>query len=213
MTRRLTLKMTPKQETILCFIRDYVQDHGFPPSIREIGDAVGIASLRGVTCHLDALQRKGYIARGSTPRCIKIVHPAYRPTTEATMLPLVGTIAAGEPILAEQNVEALLPVPPEMVRGVDDAFLLRVRGDSMSGDGILPRDLVVIRPQKATAPNDIVAVLVDEDATIKRIKVDKSEIVLIPSNDTYERTRVPRDKVQVIGKVIGLLRDYGGVAF
>ena len=132
--------LTKRQEAILQFILDYIQEIAYPPSIREIGDHFNIGSLRGVTVHLDALKRKGYIERSNKPRSIRVVHPAYQRGQQVKMLPLVGQIAAGEPILATEHVEDLLPVPSAMVKNITGAYILRVRGDSMSGEGINPRD-------------------------------------------------------------------------
>jgi repressor LexA len=205
--------LTDKQQSILQFIMDYVQKEGFPPSIREIGKGFDIGSLRGVTVHLDALERKGYISRANTPRSIKVVHPSLLATNRVTMLPLLGSIAAGQPVFMDENVEDTLPVPSEMVRNVSDAFLLRVRGDSMIGDGILPRDLVVIKPQKTANQNDIVAVFIDDSATVKRISFEKSGVRLMSSNPNYEPIPIETEQAAIIGKVIGLIRDYQNMAF
>ncbi|RYG15222.1 transcriptional repressor LexA, partial [bacterium] len=113
--------LTTRQQMILQYILDYVQKEGYPPSIREIGRDFDIGSLRGVTVHLDALERKGYISRSNTPRSIKVVHPAYQASNRVTMLPLLGSIAAGAPIQAQESVEDLIPVPSEMVRNVEGA--------------------------------------------------------------------------------------------
>lgn len=206
--------LTKRQEAILQFILQYVQQHGYPPSIREIGAHFQIGSLRGVTVHLDALEKKGYIERANTPRSIRITHPQFQSTTNVVMLPLVGNIAAGTPILADQEYEDLIPVPAEMVRNIEGAFLLRVRGDSMTGEGIMPRDLVVIKPQETANHGDLVAFLIEDEATVKRLHKDKSGVRLIASNPAYEPIEVrPSDRAQVIGRVVGLMRDYAGMAF
>lgn len=209
----MTRGLTKRQEAILQFIIDYLHSNGYPPSIREIGKNFGIESLRGVTVHLDALQRKGYIAREKTPRSIQITHPAYQPGQNARMLPLIGTIAAGSPILADQNVEGLYPVPSEMVRNISGSFLLRVRGDSMNGEGILPRDLVIIKPQETARHGDLVAVLLGDEATVKRIRFGPSDVKLVPSNPAYDPISVKQEDARIIGKVVGLMRDYEGMAF
>jgi len=205
--------LTKRQETILQFVLCYIQEVGYPPSIREIGKKFDIGSLRGVTVHLDALARKGYINRANTPRSIKIVHPSYQPTPNTVMLPLVGTIAAGAPILAQEHVESLIPVPSEMVRNIEGAYLLRVRGDSMSGEGIMPRDLVVVRPQQTANHGDLVAVLLGDEATVKRIHFGESGVKLMPSNPAYEPIAVEQEDARVIGRIVGLIRDYEGMAF
>lgn len=209
----MTKGLTHRQESILQFVLDYIQDRGFPPSIREIGKHFHIDSLRGVTVHLDALKRKGYIDRGRTPRSIQIIHPAYQPANNVRMLPVLGTIAAGSPILADENVEGMIPVPSEMVRNISGSFLLRVRGDSMVGEGILPRDLVIIKPQETARHGDLVAVLLGEEATVKRIRFGPKDVKLMPSNPAYDPISVKQEDAHIIGKVVGLMRDYEGMAF
>jgi len=205
--------LTKRQEMILQYILDYVQREGYPPSIREIGKDFDIGSLRGVTVHLDALTRKGYISRSNTPRSIKVVHEKYQTANQFTMLPLLGSIAAGTPIHAQESVEDHLPVPYQMVRSIPDAFLLRIKGDSMIGDGILPRDLVVIKPQKTANQGELVAFQIEDEATVKRISFEAKGIKLISSNPAYAPIEVTQDRFWVIGKVVGLIRDYEGRAF
>lgn len=204
---------TKRQEEILQFILEYTQNEGYPPSIREIGKKFDIGSLRGVTVHLDALERKGFISRANTPRSIRIIHPTYQTQNRSVMLPLLGTIAAGVPILAQEQVEDLIPVPAEMVRNIENAFLLRVRGDSMNGEGILPRDLVVIRPQSSANHGDLVAVLLGDEATVKRIHFDRDAVRLVAANPAYDPIVVEQEDARVVGRVVGLLRDYAGMAF
>lgn len=203
--------LTKAQKAILQFIVEYTRKHGYPPTLREIQQSIGtVKSLRGVAIHLDALQRKGYIERGSQARSIRILHPDYQPETERVrLLPLVGEIAAGTPVLAQENIEDLIPVPADMVRNVENAFLLRVKGDSMTGEHILPRDLVVIKPQETAYNGELVAVLVNDEATIKRIYYEKNHVRLQPANPAYEPIYVRPEEARVIGKVIGLIRDYG----
>jgi repressor LexA len=200
--------LTTKQREILEYILEYKDRVGYPPSIREIGKDFKIGSLRGVTVHLDALERKGYIARSNLPRSITIVHPDYQQTNPVALLPLVGTIAAGEPILADQNIEEMVPIPLSMVRNPDGAFVLRVKGDSMIGDGILPHDLVVVRPQDTARQNELVAVLLGEEATVKRISYSPDGVKLMPSNPAYKPIVVHQEDARIIGKIVGLIRDY-----
>jgi repressor LexA len=134
-------------------------------------------------------------------------------STKVTMLPLVGTIAAGSPTLAEQDIESMIPVPTDMVKSTEGAFLLRVRGESMTGDGIMPRDLVVIKPQKTFRTNEIMAVRVGEEAAIKRIQKSSKGVQLLSSNPSYDPIDVDPSETEVIGKVIGLFRDYEGFSF
>ena len=199
---------------VLQFVLDYIQEIGYPPSIREIGDHFNIGSLRGVTVHLDALKRKGYIERSNKPRSIRVIHPAYQRGQQVMMLPLVGQIAAGAPILATEHIEDLVPVPSAMVKNIQGAYLLRVRGDSMSGEGINPRDLVVVRPQETANHGDIVAIMLEDEATIKRIHFVRDKIRLMPSNPSYDPIELSaEDNPKILGKVVGLLRDYEGMAF
>ncbi|HJP83909.1 MAG TPA: transcriptional repressor LexA [Fimbriimonadaceae bacterium] len=205
--------LTKRQEMILQFVLDYIEREGYPPSIREIGAHFQIGSLRGVTVHLDALEKKGYIARSNTPRSIKVTHPQYQSSNRVVMLPLVGSIAAGVPIQAQEQVEDLIPVPSEMVNRIEGAFLLRVKGDSMSGEGIMPRDLVMVKPQRTANQGDLVAVLLGDEATVKRINYSKEGVKLMPSNPNYSPIPVEQEDAQIIGKIVGLLRDYEGMAF
>lgn len=205
--------LTKRQQLILQYILDYVQKEGYPPSIREIGRDFEIGSLRGVTVHLDALERKGYISRSNTPRSIKVVHPSFQANTRVTMLPLLGSIAAGAPIAAQEDVEEMIPVPSEMVRNVENPFLLRIKGDSMTGEGIMPRDLVVIKPQQTANHGDLVAALLGDEATVKRINFATDGVLLMPSNPAYQPIPVDREDSRIIGKVVGLIRDYEGMAF
>jgi repressor LexA len=205
--------LTKRQEMILQYVLDYVQREGYPPSIREIGRDFQIGSLRGVTVHLDALERKGFISRSNTPRSIKVIHRDYQQNNRVAMLPLLGSIAAGVPIQAQEHIEDLIPVPTEMVRNMEHAFVLRVKGDSMTGEGIMPRDLVVVKPQITANHGDLVAVLLGDDATVKRINFDPKGIKLMASNPAYDPIQVGDEEIHVIGKVVGLVRDYEGRAF
>lgn len=206
----MTRGLTEKQEHILQFISEFTDDHGYPPSIRDIGDGFGISSLRGVTVHLDALERKGFIKRSNTARSITIVDKSHmRPTSrDVSFLPLLGTIAAGMPILATENVEQMVPVPQEIVNNIQGAFCLRVQGDSMINEHIMPRDLVVIKPQAHADNGDLVAVLIGEEATIKRIHFTDDKVRLIPANPAYDPIEINSEDSRIIGKVIGLLRNY-----
>ena len=206
----MTKGLTEKQERILDFIVEHISQHGFPPTIREIGNNFGFSTLRGVTVHLDALERKGYIRRASTARSITVVGRTGRPkpVSDIPCLPLIGTIAAGTPITASENVEGFVPVPLEIARHHEGAFVLRVRGDSMVDDHILPRDLVIIRPQETAENNDVVAVMIGEEATVKRIQFVNDRVRLMPANSAYQPIEVHPEDIRVIGKVIGLMRSY-----
>lgn len=206
----MTRGLTDKQEKILSFIVDYVGEKGYPPSIREIGNEFGISSLRGVTVHLDALQRKGMIQRLSTSRSITVIGKtgATSPARKASFVPLVGTIAAGIPITATQNVEAMIPVPQEMIYNVQNPFALRVRGDSMINAHILDGDYVVIKPQNVAENGDLVAVLLGDEATVKHIQFTHDGARLLAANPAYEPIEIRREDSKIMGKVIGLLRSF-----
>ena len=205
--------LTKRQQAILQYIADYLEEEGFPPSIREIGASFKIGSLRGVTVHLDALERKGYITRANTPRSIKIIHSSMAPQRRTVLVPLLGSIAAGDPIEAIGDSDDKVALPAEMVQKIDNPFLLRVKGDSMIGDGIMPRDLVLIRPQQTAKNGDIIAAMLGDEATVKRIYFDPKGVRLMPSNPAYEPIEVRREDAHIVGKVVGLIRDYEGMAF
>lgn len=206
--------LTQRQQDVLEFISEYIMTEGYPPSIREIGDAFKIGSLRGVTVHLDALQKKGYITRSKLPRSIKVIHPAFQPSENVLLLPLLGDIAAGAPIHAQEDIQDMIPIPQQMVRNIENAFILRVKGDSMTGEGILPRDLVVVRPQEHANHGELVAVLVEDEATVKRIHFEQDRVRLMPSNPSYEPIELHEsDQPRILGRIIGVLRDYEGMAF
>lgn len=208
----MTRGLTDKQERILTFIVDYVNDKGYPPSIREIGNQFNISSLRGVTVHLDALERKGYIKRASTSRSITVIGKtgATSPNRSVAFVPLVGTIAAGVPITATQNVEAQVPVPQELVRATKNAFALRVKGDSMINAHIMDGDLVVIKQQQTAENGDLVAVLLGDEATVKHIQYSGDGVKLVAANPAYDPIEIKREDSRIIGKVIGLVRNYDG---
>ena len=200
-------QLTGRQEAILAFITRYVEQHGYPPAIREIGPAFGIKSLRGVTIHLDALERKGYIRRESTSRSIQVLMPD-ESRDSYVRLPILGAIAAGLPLLAQENIEGEMAVPRRMIGGAEGAFLLRVKGDSMVDAHILDRDVVVIRPQQTAENGEVVAALLGDEATVKRFRIEGDESSLFPANRAYQPIPLRGRDVRLIGKVIGLLRTY-----
>ena len=201
-------KLTKRQQSVLRYIENYLAKYGYPPSIREIGTALGIKSLRGVTIHLDALERKGFIHRESTSRSIQVLKPLKTNEPDAfVMLPILGAIAAGRPITAVENVEAEIPVPKVMLGTTRDAFLLRVKGDSMVDAHILDGDMVVIRPQKTAENGDVVAARMGDEATVKRLRIEGENAVLMPANRAYQPIPLHGTDAELIGKVIGLLRN------
>jgi len=200
-------ELTRRQEEILDFIRAEVHRRGFPPSVREIGEAVGLSSSSTVHSHLDALERKGFVRRDpSKPRALEVLD--FRDTERGIdygsvrAVPLVGQVAAGSPILAAENIEGTMSLPVEMAD--DSAFLLRVRGDSMIGAGILDGDFVVVRQQDTATDGDIVVAMIDDEATVKRFFRESDRIRLQPENPTLEPIYA-RD-VRILGRVIALFR-------
>ncbi|MDY6855154.1 MAG: transcriptional repressor LexA [Thermodesulfobacteriota bacterium] len=204
--------LTARQREILQYILTTIKESGYPPSIREIGKAMGIKSLGGVTCHLNALEKKGHIKRGASHRGIRVLLAGKTITegnTEIVRLPLLGRIAAGEPILAEQNIEDWIPLPKFLVRGNRDLFLLRVRGDSMKEDHILDGDLIVVRHQMDAENGEIIVAVIDGEATVKRFYRQGDHVRLQPANPGF-RPIVVKGDFQVCGKVIGLFRSQPG---
>lgn len=199
--------LTPRQEQILEFIRREVKAKNYPPSVREIGEAVGLSSSSTVHAHLAKLEQKGLIRRDPTkPRAIELLDddppPSFIP--DIVQVPILGHVTAGEPILAEQNIEDYFPLPKMMVHS-DTVFLLRVRGDSMINAGIMDGDYVIVRQQSAAGNGEIVVAMLDGEATVKRFYKEFDHIRLQPENDLYEALRSP--DISVIGKVIGVFRN------
>ena len=204
--------LTGRQQEIWKFLTDYVDEHGYPPTVREIGEAVGLASPSTVHAHLANLERAGLIKRDPTkPRALELRRdpkPEPARATDVHKLPLVGEIAAGGPLLAEDNVEEYIAVP-EPLAGRGEEFLLRVKGDSMINAGILDGDLVVVRREQTAENGDIVVALAGsdetaEDATVKRFFRDGARVRLQPENDELEP--IFADHVQILGKVTGVFR-------
>jgi repressor LexA len=202
------MDLTKRQQEIFAFIKRYSADHGYPPTVRDIGKAVGLASSSTVHAHLANLEKLGLLRRDPTkPRAIEMLDRAVEQVKSIVRpdgLPLVGHVAAGSPILAEENIEEYVSVPG-LAGGDDGEFILRVRGESMIDAGILPGDYVVVRPQDTAADGEIVVALVGEDATVKRFFRESDHIRLQPENASMEPIR-SRD-VTVLGRVVGLFRS------
>ncbi len=201
--------LTPRQLKILSVIKKAVEDQGYPPSMREIGQAAGLSSTASVTYQLQILEEKGWIRRdASRGRAIEITLPGQdgeaAPQDKTRLIPLVGKIAAGNPILAEQIVEEVLPLPESIV-GKGDLFLLQVKGDSMIDVAICDGDYVVIRSQKSAEKGEIVAAMIDGEATVKTWSKKDGHYWLLPANDDY--APIPAGDAQILGKVTAVLRS------
>ncbi|MFC3801261.1 transcriptional repressor LexA [Cohnella sp. GCM10012308] len=203
-------KMSNRQSAILEFIKNEVKDKGYPPSVREIGEAVGLASSSTVHGHLDRLEKKGLIRRDPTkPRAIEITDGEQDPVIQFAQsirqVPLVGKVTAGVPITATENIEEYFPLPAQMV-GEQTVFMLSVRGDSMIDAGIHSGDYVIVRQQQTATNGDIVVAMTEEDeATVKTFYKERDHIRLQPENTTMEPLRL--NNVSILGKVIGLIRS------
>lgn len=214
--------LTARQRRILDMIRTAVDTRGYPPSIREIGEAVGLASTSSVAHQLAVLQEKGYLRKDpNRPRALIVTEHATQGEASAVeeslakqpwlrhesedlaMVPLLGQIAAGAPILAEEQVETVMPLPRDLV-GTGSLFLLKVKGDSMVEAAICDGDYVVVRSQQSADPGDIIAALIDDEATVKTLSRRDGHVWLLPANPAFEP--IPGDEARVLGKVVTVLR-------
>lgn len=206
------MDLTKRQQEIFDFIGKYSAKYGYPPTVRDIGKAVGLASSSTVHAHLANLEKIGLLRRDpSKPRAIELLDKAVGSAVDSVRgivrpesLPLLGSVAAGQPILAEENVEEYVPVP-SLAGGSDGDYLLRIRGESMKNAGIVEDDLVVVHQQDTAQQGDIVVALLGEEATVKRYFREVDHIRLQPENETMEPIRTK--EVKVLGRVVGLLRS------
>lgn len=206
--------LTTRQRRILDVIRTAVDEHGYPPTVREICESVGLASTSSVAHQLSVLQQKGYLRRDPhRPRALLVTDtphtepvpasPDLHSESDVALVPLVGRIAAGGPILADQQVESVLPLPRDLV-GHGQLFLLTVKGDSMIDAAICDGDLVVIRSQPSADPGDIVAALIDDEATVKTLARRDGHVWLMPENPAYDP--IPGDDARILGRVVSVMR-------
>lgn len=204
-------KLSARQESILDYIRNQVQAKGYPPSVREIGEAVGLASSSTVHGHLSRLEKKGFIRRDPTkPRAIELIQKDRNGdqiiSTPSISIPVIGKVTAGSPITAIENVEEYLPMPASFVQD-EDAFILEISGDSMIEAGIFNGDYVVVHPQSTANNGDIVVAMTEEDeATVKRFFKEKDHFRLQPENASLQP--IILDNVQILGRVIGVFRSF-----
>ena len=199
-------KITAKQREILEYIKEEILKRGYPPAVREICEAVNLKSTSSVHSHLETLEKNGYIRRDPTkPRAIEICDDSFQMVrTEMVSLPVVGQVAAGTPILAEQNIEQYFPVPAEMVPTGEPSFVLKVKGDSMINAGIFSGDQIFVQSCNTARNGDTVVALIDDSATVKTFYKENGHIRLQPENDTMDPIIV--DDCQILGKVFGVFR-------
>ena len=197
------LNLTKRQQEIFDFIKRYSAQHGYPPTVRDIGKAIGLTSSSTVHTHLSNLEKLGLIRRDPTkPRALELLAKA-KQVVGPKGLPLVGRVAAGQPVLAEENIEDYVDLPP-IAGGDDGGFILRVSGDSMKDAGIFHGDHVVVRKQETADDGDIVVALAGEEATVKRFFKESDHVRLQPENEAMEAIRT--QDVQILGRVVGLCR-------
>ena len=200
-------RITPKQQEILDYIKNEILNRGFPPAVREICEAVNLKSTSSVHSHLEALEKNGYIRRDATkPRAIEIIDDNFNLVRrEVVNVPIIGTVAAGQPLLAVENIEGYFPIPAEFMPN-SQSFLLKVKGESMINAGILDGDLVIVEKTPFARNGEIVIVLIDDEATCKTFYKENGHYRLQPENDTYEPIIV--DECEILGKVVAVMRYY-----
>ena len=200
----MDLKLTKRQQEIFDFIKRYSARHGYPPTVRDIGKAIGLTSPSTVHTHLHNLEKIGLLKRDpSRPRALELLVDTARKVVGPSGLPLIGRVAAGAPVVAEENIEEYVDVP-DIAGGDDGEFVLRVDGDSMKDAGILDGDHVVVQPRSTARNGEIVVALVGEDATVKRFFKESDHIRLQPENDAMEPIRTR--EAELIGRVVGVCR-------
>lgn len=200
-------KISTKQKEILDYLKTQIINKGYPPAVREICEAVNLKSTSSVHSHLETLEKNGYIRRDpSKPRAIEIIDDEFNLTRrELVNVPIVGTITAGEPILAVENIEGYFPMPSEYMPN-EETFMLKVKGESMINVGIFDGDKILVQKQPTASNGEIVVALIDDSVTVKTFYKEKGYYRLQPENDTMEPIIVP--EVNILGKVIGLFRIF-----
>ncbi len=200
-------RITPKQREILEYIKQEILNRGYPPTVRELCDAVHLKSTSSIHSHLESLEKNGYIRRDpSKPRAIEIVDDSFNLTRrEMVNVPIIGSIAAGQPLLAIQNIENYFPIPAEYMPN-QDTFMLRVKGESMINAGICDGDVILVKQQNHASNGDMVAALVDDSATVKTFYKEDGHIRLQPENDNMDPIIVP--DCQILGVVFGVFRFF-----
>jgi repressor LexA len=196
--------LTKRQQEIFEYVKTYAREHGYPPTVRDIGKAIGLTSSSTVHAHLANLEKLGVLKRDPTkPRALEVLVDKAKSVVTPNGLPLVGQVAAGQPVLADENIEEYVPVP-QIAGGDEGEFVLRVRGDSMKDAGIFDKDYVVVRPQSTATNGQIVVAMLEGEATVKRFFKEKQRVRLQPENDALEPIYA-RD-VEILGRVVGVCR-------
>ncbi|GBD86745.1 lexA repressor [bacterium BMS3Abin03] len=208
-------QLTDRQEEILLFIGQFLRENGFPPTLREIGKRFQISSTFGVKRHLDALEKKGYIrVESNASRGIAVIQDDFKTDAPESVkneffskIPIVGRVAAGSPILAMENIEGSIIIDPSFIKKAEDAFALKVRGDSMINAGIFEGDLVIVSPNDKGKSGDIIVAMLDDEVTVKTLEIKDKEIILFPENNSYlPITVTDKNSFSIIGKVKGVVR-------
>jgi repressor LexA len=212
----MSKELTGRQESILNFIKQFLVENGYPPTLREIGKNFGISSTFGVKRHLEALVKKGFLnIESNASRGIAIVRNEMDfetpfPSSDDDLfikLPVVGRVAAGSPILAIENIESSMVIDSSYLKNAENAFALRVQGDSMINAGIKEDDFVIVSPEENTKSGDIIVAMLDDEATVKRLQLKGDEVTLIPENDNYHPILVQeKNSFKIIGKIKGVVR-------
>lgn len=202
-------KISQKQKEILEYIKQEILNKGYPPAVREICEAVHLKSTSSVHSHLETLEKNGYIRRDPTkPRAIEIMDDTFNLTRrEVVNVPMVGRVAAGEPILATENVESYFPIPAEFMPN-EKTFMLKVKGESMINAGIFDGDNILVKQQSTASNGDMVVALVEDSATVKTYYKEDGHYRLQPENDTMDPIIVEKDQLEILGKVFGVFRFF-----
>lgn len=203
-------KISAKQREILEYIKESILNHGYPPAVREICDAVNLRSTSSVHSHLETLEKNGYIRRDPTkPRAIEIIDDSFNlARRELVNVPIIGTVTAGQPILAVENIQGYFPIIPEFVRN-KQTFMLTVRGESMINAGIFDGDYILVEETPVADNGDIIVALIEDSVTVKTFYKEKHQIRLQPENDSMDPIIVPEGvSFSIVGKIVGLFRSF-----
>ncbi len=199
--------LTARQKQILQIIADYIQEKGYPPSYQELADKIKVKSKYAILKHIDALVQKGFLEKDSSARGLRIIDPHYQAqSSNDVQIPLIGRVAAGFPILSEENVERYVPVPRALIKKEGRYFALKVQGDSMINAGIYEDDLLVVNSTNQARNHDIVVALVGDEVTVKRLINEKGKTYLKAENPAYQDIH-PQGEWSIQGKVVGLIRE------